>query len=346
MGILLNPLDTLFFRDGKPFSMGYETWAKGMFPPLPSVLYGALRTAYFSDAIVELKNANTGSDKTSELKIDFFSLYSDDKFYFPCPLDIVEKKEKNKGKPEYAMLTLVKKPENYYSALNLPYVLQTASQVEEVSGLISHHSLNDYLQKNKTPEFLAKGYLKEEPKVGIAKNSSTNTSDDGMMYRVGMNRLDNFGFAVGYSDMPLSQSGFMRLGGEGKAVSFLNSETFPDIKMPESLSENVFKIYLTTPAIFNNGWYPSREKIGGMELIAAVVGKPVYIGGFDMKPKDGKTARPKPMRRAVPAGSVYYYKAKPEEFDFAKIHGASISDYNADQGFGIVYVGDVKNREQ
>ena len=29
----ITPLDTVFFRDGKPFSWGEETWAEGIFPP-------------------------------------------------------------------------------------------------------------------------------------------------------------------------------------------------------------------------------------------------------------------------------------------------------------------------
>ena len=49
MIIQIDPLDTLFFRNGKPFTMGEETWADAVFPPYPSVVYGALRSAYFSN---------------------------------------------------------------------------------------------------------------------------------------------------------------------------------------------------------------------------------------------------------------------------------------------------------
>ena len=47
MHISIKPFDCLFVRDGKPFSMGDEVWASGIFPPPPSVVYGALRTAWF-----------------------------------------------------------------------------------------------------------------------------------------------------------------------------------------------------------------------------------------------------------------------------------------------------------
>ena len=49
MRIKIDAIDTLFFKDGKPFSMGDETWADGIFPPPPSVIYGALRSIYFSE---------------------------------------------------------------------------------------------------------------------------------------------------------------------------------------------------------------------------------------------------------------------------------------------------------
>ena len=51
MTIQLDALDTLFFKDGKPFSLGEETWADGIFPPPPSVVYGATRTALISSGL-------------------------------------------------------------------------------------------------------------------------------------------------------------------------------------------------------------------------------------------------------------------------------------------------------
>ncbi|MGB3401200.1 MAG: type III-B CRISPR module-associated Cmr3 family protein [Microcoleaceae cyanobacterium] len=39
------PLDVLLFREAKPFSPGEGAWAKGIFPPLPTVVFQALRSA-------------------------------------------------------------------------------------------------------------------------------------------------------------------------------------------------------------------------------------------------------------------------------------------------------------
>ena len=40
----IEPLDVLLFREAKPFSPGEGSWAKGLFPPLPSTVFQALRS--------------------------------------------------------------------------------------------------------------------------------------------------------------------------------------------------------------------------------------------------------------------------------------------------------------
>ncbi len=347
MAILaFDALDTLFFRDGKPFSLGEETWADGIFPPPLSVVYGALRTALLSAHISGLMHANGENDLTSRLKIDFSAYHGSGGYYYPCPLDIVQKKKvKDRKKAEYLMLELVEKTTDHFSSLDfisLSSMLQSQEQVEDVSGLIDEISLNEYLLKSSVPGILLDEhkYLKDEPKVGIGRNDRTRTSDEGMLYRVGMKRMLQIRLAVGYAGIDISGN-LMRLGGEGKSVSVSVLEQEPCVRKPDNRSAKFFKLYLATPAIFKEGWRPSPEKIPG-ELIAAVVGRPLSIGGFDMKPKNGKRPCPKPMRRAVPAGSVYYYRGSMR--DVVEMHATSISDYGSEQGYGIVYIGDV-NRE-
>jgi CRISPR-associated protein Cmr3 len=41
----LTPLDLLLFRESKPFSPGDGAWAKGQFPPLPTTVFQAIRSA-------------------------------------------------------------------------------------------------------------------------------------------------------------------------------------------------------------------------------------------------------------------------------------------------------------
>ncbi|MBE3551069.1 MAG: hypothetical protein IMX03_07595 [Brockia lithotrophica] len=46
--VLMEPVDTFFFRDHRPFQMGADAAASGMFPPRPGTVYGALRAAYIA----------------------------------------------------------------------------------------------------------------------------------------------------------------------------------------------------------------------------------------------------------------------------------------------------------
>lgn len=66
MIISLEAIDTLFFRDGKPFTMGEDNFASGIFPPAPSVLYGALRSAYFACDVDSLSRVNSSDASNSQ----------------------------------------------------------------------------------------------------------------------------------------------------------------------------------------------------------------------------------------------------------------------------------------
>lgn len=76
------------------------------------------------------------------------------------------------------------------------------------------------------------------------------------------------------------------------------------------------RVYVVTPACFAAGWRPDRFDLdaggrlvgrlpgvdGAVALRAAMVGRPEPVAGWDMRDH-----RPKPIRRLVPAGSVYFF---------------------------------------
>jgi CRISPR-associated protein Cmr3 len=82
----------------------------------------------------------------------------------------------------------------------------------------------------------------------------------------------------------------------------------------KSLAEKIaaakkFLIYLSTPALFEEGWQPKdwaaalgTPKGIGLALAGACVSRPRILGGWDLKARG-----PKPVRRAVPPGSVYFF---------------------------------------
>ena len=79
------------------------------------------------------------------------------------------------------------------------------------------------------------------------------------------------------------------------------------------------------------------------KLIGAAVGRPRAYGGFDMRKH-----KPKPMRKAVPAGSVYFFRlldvSLADVFDELSeaFHGKQIADgrhCDLEDGWGITLLG-------
>ena len=352
MRIRISALDTLFFRDGKPFTMGEETWADGVFPPYPSVLYGALRTWYIANHPDGISQRLI--DESAGIRISSLHYRLPSGLHLPLPLDFVEpknKKEKEKNKEDreklYRVVSMELRKQNMLTNHPLPAIILPKDnlEVETVEdGLVSNEDFKQYLEG--TLQEIGIRRLKDaaqtEPKVGIGRTDSTNTTDEGKLYRVGMRRATDFEIIVEVT-LPDEQfqyrATFIKLGGEGKIATIEEKGRMDSLQIEKDsigIKSGKFKLYLSSPAIFKKGWKPDLESMGiKAQLIAAVLGKPVHIGGFDMAKKS-----PKPMLKAVPAGSVYYYETnEPAELILEKLQGESISDFLRDQGFGIAYIG-------
>jgi len=357
MIIEIKPLDTLFFRDGKPFTMGEEAWANSVFPPYPAAIYGALRSAYFAEHIDELEKANESNDPTKNLKIKGIFLKISDEIYFPIPMDCVKRKD-DKDDEGFVLLPLPagKFISNYPKLEKI--LIRSDSDNDKVENIqnsaLSKSSFREYLdgETNNILYLKIDNYLISEPKIGIARSSKTHSSKEGMLYRVDMKRLENkkgekMTIVVDFKGLDdLSEKGLMKLGGEGKALSYNKYKGDINIDFPKFKEDaKQFKIVLTTPAIFKNGWIPKwideKTLIGEykefkLKLLTASIGKPIHIGGFDIKAR-----KPKPMYKAVPAGSVYYFEVIEGNLQkaFEIFNQKAISDVYPDQGFGIAYVG-------
>jgi len=374
MIIQIEALDTLFFRDGKPFEMGDDTWASGIFPPPPSVFYGALRSAYFAENMNEFGKANTPNDPSKSLEITKIYLsispqISSIDLIFPTPLDLIYPKNITRTIPEkrkefnegiFKLKKLLPKEvdkKTEASSSKLPNILTYNENVEDIANSIIYKTqLTNYLAGigNEYEVKLLSKILKEEPKIGIARKNETHISDDGALYRITLRRMDDIKFYVEYQlDTLKTQKTIIKLGGEGK-TAVLDS-TIPkdniEYNSPD-FEANEFKLYLFTPAIFKKGWLPDwidentlEGNYNGVDLVLThcAIGKPEHIGGFNMAEK-----QPKYMRKAVPAGSVYYFKTKNNQPINPKniFTKASICDEFKDfeyhkQGFGLFYLGQI-----
>lgn len=359
----IKPKDTLFFRTGRPFSMGDETWSDIVFPPHPSTFYGALRSfiIFNREGLKAFKEGKYIEDIGSPesrggMRIYGPLLYDDNSLYFPVPLDLIElKKEKDK---KLIPLELTDTPDVFIS--NYPFekilVYKGNLDVDEPKGFLDDPSLKNYLlgEKEKLLGREICKFYEIESKIGIAREKDTLTSKEGYLYRIPLIRLkEDVSFVIevkNVKDMP--REGLFQLGGEGKSALLkeVNNSLLDDLKnINLSLEDRYFKLYLATPSIFNNGFLPSwidKESLEGekdgikVKLVAAALGKPIKIGGWDLA-----NQKPKPMYNAVPAGSVYYFRVI-NNCSLEKIkesfHFKNISDINPEEGFGLSLVGKVR----
>lgn len=151
------------------------------------------------------------------------------------------------------------------------------------------------------------------------------------------------------------------LGGERKPASFgvwrqppgpANVGQLPWTQLPEDRNPIVgagavepvrrLKVVLTQPAWFKKGWIPGL-RIPGATLVGARVERAEGFGGWDVARN-----RPKPLRRFVPRGSVYYFELdrglSPEEL--GGLWNVAISETPPGEGtdfgrcgFGHAFVG-------
>ncbi|MBC7319179.1 type III-B CRISPR module-associated protein Cmr3 [bacterium] len=358
----IKPTDTLFFRTGRPFSMGDETWSDTIFPPYSSTFYGALRTfiIFNREGLQAFKEGRYMNDIGSPeskggMRIYGPFLYKDTTLYFPVPLDLVEVKESTKRK--LLPLEFTDTSEIFISNYSFEKILVYKGDldVDEPEGFLDEISLKDYLL-GKTESLYRKEpfeFYKTELKIGISREKNTLTSKEGYLYRIPLIRLnENTSFIIELENIEdIPKEGLLQLGGEGKVALLeeVNSDLLDNLKnLKLNLENGYFKLYLVTPSIFNNGFLPSwidKKSLEGekdgikVKLVAVAVGKPLKIGGWDLARQE-----PKPMYNAVPAGSIYYFRII-GNYPFEKIkesfHFKNISDINPEEGFGLSLVGKV-----
>lgn len=365
MKLFIKPYDVLFFRDNKPFPMGGSHIAKSLFPPGPGVFQGAIRSRIISDngGFKDYKNGkndlleaiggpdSNGKQSYGKLRIKgpIIAKKEESNYveYFPLPLDISFAPAEDK--PDRIKYDL----ENFR-----PLTTRDKKKIDEDE--INETEIPEYIKKEELANYLkcelvdVKKLKKDnihypEDRVGI-KLGDTGTAEEGMFYTAEYIRLEKgFGFTLYVSgvDRLLKDSGMLALGGKRRAAFFekiagekiVSNEQVDDIRKVLKESDG-FKLYLATPAIFKNGWKPEIDN--EFELVTADIGKAHYIGGFDVL-----NNRPKNLRRAVPAGSVYYYRLKNKEKmdeNTAKVvldmfHEKCISEYDKEIGNGLCFVG-------
>lgn len=315
-------------------------------------------------------SAGQGSYGDMHLKGALIAKYHYSKLtaYFPIPADIVQVKNKDNpnADPKLEYLQPLQQPlpgKNDLTYNLLPLWTNETQPVEAIAGYWTHQDLCNYLLGEYPKSFTKINELYEkEARFGIEVDNSKQTVQEGKLYQTEFVRCQqDIGLYVEIegikqlSNEPDSEAGLIAVGGENRAASYKKLSGIDWEDFEQRLSDRLkqsdgFKLYLATSTIFDSehkqGWLPkwiNPKTLSGqyrgvsVHLVAAALGRYQTIGGWDVAYN-----RHKPTRRAVCAGSVYYFttKASPEEIIKA-FHWKNLADDDMDSriGYGLSLVG-------
>lgn len=343
----LTPLDVLLFRESKPFSPGEASWAKGIFPPLPSTVFQALRTAL-----------PTYDPKHPIRDLNFlgpFLMDSSHTLWLPTPKDLLAVGTKREGEDETED-DKFKDSANTWSRItrlvpsNSLETWQHLENSQSVSAMVPPElqsneficgrpqpwikaiALGKYLQGDnslKTDDFQDDPWeVQILPHIDMQEGTRQVKVESGYFTEVATRIKPGWHFVAAFS-VDLEET-VVRLGGEGHRtlVTPINTpsgwESLASCEQPNN--ESSFT-YLLTPGLAEAetgepiyGVYPQtwQDKLAG-----CVSDRPLMWGGISniqrkISTDEGKRATEKgeiefsllPQRAFVPPGTVYLFQDK------------------------------------
>ncbi|MFO8072227.1 MAG: type III-B CRISPR module-associated protein Cmr3 [Polyangia bacterium] len=337
LGLRLQPLDVLFFRDGRPFEAGMRA-SGGL--PRPQTLAGALRSHLWRELGIdfgEMRNALKKSDGDVPAAAESLLgenawaagirtagpwLWSDGSKkgippegpLVPAPADLLSLKNEEKSLIRAAPRK--KSPDGWApaSAGMLPLWHGEQGSIEAANGFLTSQGLETYLAGG-TPD--SKDLIGEEAlytwedRTGVGIDADRRRAEDHMLYSVRFLRLREGVSLYAEIEIPSERSDEARsllnrailpFGGEGRRVELVVEDEPFAWPSPGGAGDGALAL-LVTPGIFlgEERWRPDARELPG--IVSAAVPGSEAISGWDMARK-----RPKPTRHAVRAGSVYFFE--------------------------------------
>lgn len=362
-GYRLVPEDVWFFRDGRPSIAGADHYLRSIFPPFPSTVYGLVRTQRLVEEGVDLTALSKSAwpslpealrkqigewGETGTLRLRGPWLMRGDEILLPAPLDLRLRidRGKNRASVVHEVVRLLPYTDDRAShnwshplAPMEPYVLGNGGWAhwktpprekdpESSAGwFITLDGLKEWLSGGvpRPDQVVSNRELWiDELRTGVGLDSSRRRHEEHQLYTFGFVRLQknvSLGFELSGGELQCRQ--YARFGGENRAAAIREGPLLSaELEKFASKPVAVCTLFLATPAIFPEGALPAEHHVQ-----SAVVPAPVLAGGWDLA-RHG----PKPLRRAVPAGSVYWLDSEVPSML------ASWSE-KSQEGFGLMLVG-------
>ncbi len=365
IGFCLQPLDLLFFRDGRPFT-GSERSVSGL--PLPQTFAGAIRTGLLRSASCDfgrLKQAMEAGKSFDEAvkqacgqehrwigrlatRGPWLAQWIDREnegyeVFVPAPAVLHKEKSKKEGEPRFRLSPLADgqlpgwNPSPDQQNLR-PLWLRESVVTEPAEGYLTTEGLKKFLHDErlsaadivKSDKLFALDY-----RTGIGISPDRLVAEESQIFGRGFLALKKDVFLYAEVEVPadapaealLDQVKTLPLGGESRHVVIkrLHRLCTWPNKNPEGKQKPL--VLLTTPCPFQAGWRPLT--LDG-QLVAAAVPGSLAFSGWDLA-----RGGPKPTRFAVPAGSVYFLESLPNNWR----QSLAENDEDRQQGWGCCLIG-------
>ncbi|WP_053959476.1 type III-B CRISPR module-associated Cmr3 family protein [Sulfobacillus thermosulfidooxidans] len=354
----IEPIDTLFFRQGTPYDLGQQVLTGDvLFPPHMSTLQGAIRTA-----IARAQGWQPGRDdkwpeilgtpdNLGEMSLEGVFLQKDGQWLFPVPRHLMRISHQKKTIYQNNLVYLKPGPlvESDLGVSALPIVDARISDEDKVSDIgdayISEEGLALCLQGQVPPDTTivpVECLWKLEIRTGLTISDQSQTAEPGLLYQSTHVRLEK-GVAIGISvhGIPWEWQECIRafpLGGERRfaRVSLSkNAIPIPPLNVQPSRDGyvRVFALLLT-PGLFENPGHVLRHGPFPDPCLSAVTGRITMRGGWDLK-----RHMPRPLRPFIPAGSLWFYRLTPEMWDTLKLLHDHHIGLEGEYGFGHIIFG-------
>ncbi len=313
----IEPLDTLFFRDARPFGPMAQG-SSGL--PQPQTVAGALRTAMLRRAGVDFERfaesirsgrsfAEAVSTTSAGISLGsarfrgpWFALGGETMFPAPTTLRRIENDAGNGGIVRLDPLADELPGWHPPAEGMLPLWRRGRERIERVRGYIGASAMQKFLEGH-TPDEIVKGeeLFGFDSRTGISVASDRGTASEGLIYGVNMLALRpgvslrmEISAPTEVLDLFPPNGMAVPLGGEGRRA-VVTPEEAPDELRARDHGDGWCAV-LTTPGLFG-GWKPPVR-----QLTSAAVDGHTPVSGWDLA-----RGGPKPNRFAVPAGSVYFF---------------------------------------
>ncbi|MEK7748242.1 MAG: type III-B CRISPR module-associated protein Cmr3 [Nitrospirota bacterium] len=337
IGLRLEPLDVLFFRDGRPFT-GSARNESGL--PLPQTFAGAIRTHLLQAAHCNFSTMGQAINKEGKTFSAAVALSCDKEYHWigdvavrgPWlayqekeidPLELMVQppailvREKRDRKKLHRLSPLQKgdlpewNPQDNQKELR-PLWLKHPERTEAMSNAyLTGRGLKRFL---KGEEVCPKCDMVPQDdlfgldyRTGIGISPDRLAAEESRIFRIGFLALKKNVFLYAEVDLPdeaphvlFSENEPFSFGGEGRRVVIKQLDKQFEWPTP-AVNTKKHLLLLTTPCPFKDGWKP--QSLNGC-LVSAAVPSPVAFSGWDMA-----IGRPKRTRFAVPAGSVYFLES-------------------------------------